>query len=476
MERDTSRTTASHKKPKTSASALATTPSSAADAQGRTQAPDAVPAEFSIASALRERELRGAPERHARALAAHQRHARARSLRCLAVRSVHDVHDPRSKLSALRRRSKVVEISTAADLTFVLTLSGVCTVFMSVPVPRLVGHINACDDEVIRSLYFNQASAAIITVSVFGADDFSSLRCRSIPLEHVRQNRPELGSRIFEDAPLTYPGFVEFDDVNSKVLTYSAEQRSYSVWDMSSYERLFSVSDDGVHEVKISPDLLLIIMARRDGFVPLRLVCIHDGRPLKAFNQPLHRTKKLDLIEQFHEKLLIKQEHECLQIVDILTWALIRVPSTEFLAPSAVIFLHEKMLFLTFRSRHMTVWNFRGEVVAHFDDHVLMQPDTNSIFITASQDYAISYCREREPHGMRAGGAIHVSHILSGKCVAKVAGGANLPELHEVTALAYNEERCELYVGQRDGVMSRFTLTGPSRESWSANVVETRAK
>ena len=49
----------------------------------------------------------------------------------------------------------------------------------------------------------------------------------------------------------------------------------------------------------------------------------------------------------------------------------------------------ENNLFLTFRQRQVTVWNFRGEQVTTFDDHTLWHPDTNTnnIFITAAQDY-----------------------------------------------------------------------------------------
>ena len=45
--------------------------------------------------------------------------------------------------------------------------------------------------------------------------------------------------------------------------------------------------------------------------------------------------------------------------------------------------------------RYVTVWNFRGEMVTRFEDHVLWHPDsnTNNIYITSTQDYIFSYCR-----------------------------------------------------------------------------------
>ena len=40
---------------------------------------------------------------------------------------------------------------------------------------------------------------------------------------YIRRNRLDAGFPLFETESLKWPGFVEFDDVNGKVLTYSAE-------------------------------------------------------------------------------------------------------------------------------------------------------------------------------------------------------------------------------------------------------------
>jgi hypothetical protein len=116
---------------------------------------------------------------------------------------------------------------------------------------------------------------------------------------------------------------------------------------------------------------------------------------LKQFNHLLIRTKKVDFIEQFNEKLLVKQEGENLNIVDVHSGSVISVSRTEFVTPSAFIFLYENHLFLTFRGRQVLVWNFKGEQVTAFEDHELWHAETNTsnIFITAKQDYIISYCR-----------------------------------------------------------------------------------
>ena len=130
-----------------------------------------------------------------------------------------------------------------------------------------------------------------------------------------------------------------------------------------------------------------------------------------------------------------------------------------FARRTAFIFLYENQLFLTFRNRYVTVWNFRGEMVTRFEDHVLWHPDTNTnnIYITSTQDYILSYCRRPESDG-KPGGTINVSSIMSGKCIAKLAAGEALPQLHDVTSIFYNEERDELYVGTKTGMLYLWSL------------------
>lgn len=67
----------------------------------------------------------------------------------------------------------------------------------------------------------------------------------------------------------------------------------------------------------ISPGIMLVIYQKTNCSVPLRILSIEDGTPLKTFSQLLHRNRKVDFIEQFNEKLLVKQDKENLQIVDV---------------------------------------------------------------------------------------------------------------------------------------------------------------
>ncbi|KVI10048.1 WD40/YVTN repeat-like-containing domain-containing protein [Cynara cardunculus var. scolymus] len=305
---------------------------------------------------------------------------------------------------------------------------------------------------------------------------------------YIRRGQPDAGFALFTSESLKWPGFVEFDDVNGKVLTFSAQDNIYKVFDLKNYTMLYSISDKNVQEIKISPGIMLLIFNKSSGHVPLKILSIEDGTVLKSFNHLLHRHKKVDFIEQFNEKLLVKQENENLQILDVRTSDLIEVSRTEFMTPSAFIFLYENQLFLTFRNRTVAVWNFRGELVTSFEDHLLWHPDcnTNNIYITSDQDLIISYCKADSDDALTEGnGSINISNILTGKCLTKVKATNNLPidecscsdggrrckcnsrrriqgsriassvteALEDITALFYDEERNEIYTGNRFGLI-----------------------
>jgi len=393
------------------------------------------------------------------------------------------------KLCFLRNRSKVVEIVSAKDIVFGLTQTGVCTAFDRLTSKRIC-FLNTEPDEVIRSLFYNKSNDSLITVSVYRADNYSSLKCKSTSLEYIRRNKPSKGFSLFETESLRWPGFVEFDDVNGKVLTYSATNKVYKVWDLMNYNLLYAIVDANIQEIKISPGIMLLIYNRTSSkkngkvteHVPLKILAIGSGETLKEFNHPIKPEKKIDFIEQFNEKLLVKQENENLEIVDVRTSSVHNVDCTHFMTPSAFIFLYENQLFLTFRDHIVSVWNFKGELVTTFEDHMLWHPDcnTNNIYITSQQDLIISYCKnKKQKHGFGQGlnrvssgdeddehdevsskGSLNISDIFTGKCLAKIVAKRSqsnyqeqLRALDDVTALYYNEELNEIYTGNKLGVV-----------------------
>jgi len=111
----------------------------------------------------------------------------------------------------------------------------------------------------------------------------------------------------------------------------------------------------------------------------------------------------------------------------VRTFELTEVCRSEFMTPSAFIFLYENQLFLTFRNRTVAVWNFRGELVTSFEDHLLWHPDcnTNNIYITSDQDLIISYCKADSDDSLSEGNG--TSLILFPVCPPSKISFCNAP-------------------------------------------------
>jgi hypothetical protein len=299
-----------------------------------------------------------------------QRFGRLKLQRTLDTRA-HSASDSLGVALALAsKRSKISEIVAADDLVFVLTFVGVCLAYDRTRGFKLLCFLNVIADEVIRSLFYNRLNCSLITVSVYRHDNFTSLRCRTTTLTAIAAGKPEQGVSLFTSESLQWPGFVEFDDVNKKILTFSASSSIYKVWDLATYDLRYQLSDRSIDEVKISPGIMLLIHQRDNRRVPLRIISIDTGELLQAHTHTLQRAQKVLFIEQFNEKLLIKQKRTPLHMIDVADrWRVNEVAENVFPTPVAFIFLYENALFLTFTKRMIAVWNFAGQRVATFEDH-----------------------------------------------------------------------------------------------------------
>lgn len=68
----------------------------------------------------------------------------------------------------------------------------------------------------------------------------------------------------------------------------------------------------------------------------------------------------------------------------------------------------------------MAVWNFRGELVTSFEDHLLWHPDcnTNNIYITSDQDLIISYCKaDADESSSEGNGNVHMPLLKTCKSI-----------------------------------------------------------
>jgi hypothetical protein len=99
---------------------------------------------------------------------------------------------------------------------------------------------NKSQEELIRSIFHNRMNDSVIVVSVTKRDDYNSLKCRTVSCKLIadafmrpikKQTNPEedgptyfmsgkfKGAKLFKDFSLRWPDFIEFDEINQKIIT-----------------------------------------------------------------------------------------------------------------------------------------------------------------------------------------------------------------------------------------------------------------
>ncbi|KAJ5074936.1 hypothetical protein M0811_07640 [Anaeramoeba ignava] len=100
-------------------------------------------------------------------------------------------------------------------------------------------------------IHFNKLNLSLITVSV-------------------------LKKIIFNTSFLKWPGFVEFDDLNSKILTYCSQKLEYKIWNLKNYQCLYILNDAKIQEVKSR--LNYIIDFPKNNRYKVKLIEIESGK------------------------------------------------------------------------------------------------------------------------------------------------------------------------------------------------------
>jgi hypothetical protein len=80
---------------------------------------------------------------------------------------------------------------------------------------------------------------------------------------------------------------------------------------------------------------MLLMYSRPPGhsFLPIKLVSVVDGAPLRSIRVRLHSNEKVDFLELCNDRLLIKQKHHALQVLNVFDGAVTSVPASVFKSP-----------------------------------------------------------------------------------------------------------------------------------------------
>lgn len=81
---------------------------------------------------------------------------------------------------------------------------------------------------------------------------------------------------------LKYPDFIEFDDLNKKIVTMHSDENSLRIWDIKEYKLLYILAYDDLTEFKICNGIILLILEKQGNKLPMRIHNVHTGELLHS--------------------------------------------------------------------------------------------------------------------------------------------------------------------------------------------------
>jgi len=351
----------------------------------------------------------------------------------------------------------ISEIVIADKLVLALDSAGVCSVFCRDSGLQLL-QLNPPLQR-IRTLFLNRLQDSVVVVFTREDEQLSRLHCESYDCSHLCQGTLR-STALFTEEDLSHPGFVEFDEINGKVVTRSGNNGIFKLWSLHNYSLCYSLDQQDAEELRITQSLLLLIMTPQTNQLPLKLLNIETGRMLNAYVLDIIQDRAIELVEQFHEFLLFKQLNESLHILNLLTLSHVKV---QFQTPQAFLFLPQQMLFIAIKGGVMDTWSFEGKQLASISTHsplLASVPLQHPIKVAtcAKQQMAILASKPRVVLGSLDPNRTLPADLLfyelrSGRCIEEARSNSPLPG---VTTVHYDEETHEVYTGHLSGLVMKW--------------------
>lgn len=105
------------------------------------------------------------------------------------------------------------------------------------------------------------------------------------------------GEKLFGDFILRWPDFVEFDELNQKIITKHSIEDSYRIWCLSTYKLQFVIKEQNVAEFKICNGVMLLLHNYiEETTLPMTLIKVNNGEKLMTFKFS-NITKEIEFLE-----------------------------------------------------------------------------------------------------------------------------------------------------------------------------------
>ena len=295
----------------------------------------------------------------------------------------------------IQNRFPIDDIIIANEVIVVRAVNGLCSVYSSWT-NEFLCYLNGRNDEIIRSIYFNSKTNEILKISCNGDDDFMGISCYSIKTIDIYHKRVDAVTKLFNDASIKYPGFIEFDSPNSRAVVYPAKNMNFKVFSLNDYSMLYEVPSVDIADIKLTPGALMLIKLSSLLKITLIFHDINEGVMKGVCNIDSDPSSEIEFIERCDTIVVFKQKDKPVHVYDVQTEESIKIHGTERAKTADFAFLYYAKLFLMYRHGYFVAYSFYGEKLFTISPKNGERLEKNPICVSAKQDQFI--CVTKPPN------------------------------------------------------------------------------
>jgi hypothetical protein len=324
--------------------------------------------------------------------------------------------------------------------------------------------------DVAQAIFYNPNGTLIVVHSGSGDGGsgrlYVSVWCAA-SLDKGDPREKLIGS--FSQTSVHFPGFIEFDDVNSRIVVSVPETQLYKIWDMATYQLIFECNQ--FQEMRVAKGIGVFFSSPKDHSLHLVYKDMVDGAYLGSNDWMLKENARLIFIEQFHEFTLVKEEHELVKVLDGKRKTVLTLPQTEKFNPLCFQYTEDQEHFFTISNPDATS-NSPGQLdiwdVPHFTRKTILGiTSLNQPLLACVPRKVVFGCyKENVSDRERAGTTkrLRCEQPLGRTVVAafRFSDGVQVGRValtdpsEEIAAMAYDENLHELFIGLQNGVIARW--------------------
>jgi hypothetical protein len=334
-------------------------------------------------------------------------------------------------------RSRIIEVTPCGPFVAARARSGLCALF-SLHTHEFVCYLHHEPQEIVRSTFFNTFRNEIVKVSVSSHDGFAALHCYAARADDVRQ-----WAELFTEDEIAYPGFIEFDAMHDRCLINEGKRRNYRLRSLSTYEVLYERSSEGVFDLKMTPEMLVIVQESNGLAIPVTFI---HGREERTLSIPLIGNGDVEMVDRHELCFFVKQADQNLRIHDLVLNKVKTIPNTGQCGVTDFVFLHSVGRMIIKCNGEFKMYTLQGEYMFTIGAQRRLNPLPIAVGFEAEVIVATSQTQFEQ--------WINMFSLRTGEMVFETFIPPNVHNGYKISAIAYDDRSGQIITGDGFGAIT----------------------